>query len=434
MEIIALHEMGEIIRKVRKERGLRLEDLADRNISPATVSNIERGVAHVSPEKITYLLKKLDLPLDEIPEILKKDQEEIRKTNLQLISVFSLCNLGQIEEASKLLKQLKLEESHPYAAKLYFAKGLIFLRKKKWKQAERRFQHALRVSQNNNSSSDANFEAYIYLQISKCYEGYGDLSHSIYWIDQGIDCYQNYQGHKKHWSRLICQKALYFYQQEMFLEGFRWIEENWTDLENCPEEEVRYTSSWLKGEFLHKLGKDEEALRHTTTLLSQANDSHFPDLLCKTWTLLGKLYTHKRKFELAQLSFHMALQYKSLLKDEQTLLSTYLELGYFYKQQHQLTKAYTYYQDAMKLAKKYASDEEHLQILLIMGQLCHHIESKKEEAITLLEQALKRAQKLNKTNLEREIWLALAQCYEAEKEEAFIHCLRKAFELKKSTT
>ncbi|WP_044641037.1 helix-turn-helix domain-containing protein [Risungbinella massiliensis] len=72
MKKLALHEMGEVIRKVRKERGLRLEDLSDDNISPATVSNIERGVAHVSPEKITYLLEKLDLSMHKIPDMLKK--------------------------------------------------------------------------------------------------------------------------------------------------------------------------------------------------------------------------------------------------------------------------------------------------------------------------------------------------------------------------
>jgi transcriptional regulator with XRE-family HTH domain len=40
-----IQELGAIIGKIRKEKGWRLEDLADENISPATISNIERGVA-----------------------------------------------------------------------------------------------------------------------------------------------------------------------------------------------------------------------------------------------------------------------------------------------------------------------------------------------------------------------------------------------------
>lgn len=47
MSLSHVNEVGSIIRKVRRERGLRLEDLADENIFPATISNIERGVSHV---------------------------------------------------------------------------------------------------------------------------------------------------------------------------------------------------------------------------------------------------------------------------------------------------------------------------------------------------------------------------------------------------
>lgn len=52
MLTVGLTEIGHIIRMVRKSRGLRLEDLADENISPATISNVERGVAHVKQEKV----------------------------------------------------------------------------------------------------------------------------------------------------------------------------------------------------------------------------------------------------------------------------------------------------------------------------------------------------------------------------------------------
>jgi cytoskeletal protein RodZ len=51
MKTHQIQELGEIIRKIRKQRGLRLEDLADDNISVATISNVERGVPHVSMEK-----------------------------------------------------------------------------------------------------------------------------------------------------------------------------------------------------------------------------------------------------------------------------------------------------------------------------------------------------------------------------------------------
>lgn len=46
MESLQIRGIGEAIRSVRKSRGLRLEDVADDQISTATISNIERGVGH----------------------------------------------------------------------------------------------------------------------------------------------------------------------------------------------------------------------------------------------------------------------------------------------------------------------------------------------------------------------------------------------------
>lgn len=63
-------EIGEVIRKVRKDRGLKLEDLADNNISVATISNIERGVPHVKTDKILYLLEKMKIQLESIPALI----------------------------------------------------------------------------------------------------------------------------------------------------------------------------------------------------------------------------------------------------------------------------------------------------------------------------------------------------------------------------
>ncbi|MFD1425457.1 helix-turn-helix domain-containing protein [Kroppenstedtia sanguinis] len=66
MKTTDIHELGEVIRQERKRQGLRLEDLADENISPATISNIERGASHVRYEKAQYLLDKLGLKLENI--------------------------------------------------------------------------------------------------------------------------------------------------------------------------------------------------------------------------------------------------------------------------------------------------------------------------------------------------------------------------------
>ncbi|MEW9033299.1 MAG: helix-turn-helix transcriptional regulator, partial [Planifilum fimeticola] len=112
MNPLELKEIGDIIRKVRKERGLRLEDLADDQISPATISNIERGVPHVRPDKVMYLLQKLDIPLDKLPEIMNGEQRELEDLRLRLLIVETLSDIGRHDEALEMLESLEMEDSH----------------------------------------------------------------------------------------------------------------------------------------------------------------------------------------------------------------------------------------------------------------------------------------------------------------------------------
>lgn len=84
LKVLDIHEIGGIIRKVRKERGLRLEDLADDNISPATISNVERGVSHVKMEKVYYILEKLGIPMDQLPEFLLRERDDQAELKFRL--------------------------------------------------------------------------------------------------------------------------------------------------------------------------------------------------------------------------------------------------------------------------------------------------------------------------------------------------------------
>src|SRR5690554_2865525 len=76
---IQINEIGELIRKRRREQGLRLEDLADENISPATISNIERGVPYVHQEKVRYVLSKLRLNPEDLPKLLLGEQQSMER-------------------------------------------------------------------------------------------------------------------------------------------------------------------------------------------------------------------------------------------------------------------------------------------------------------------------------------------------------------------
>ena len=142
--MIEIQDIGKIIRDVRKEKGFRLEDLADEKISPATISNIERGVPHVIPEKREYLLGKLGLNLNDLSDLLLRNKENIEELDFNLFTIETLRDIGEVEKAYEKLTELVLEDTHPMASRVYFLKGKCLYSQKKWKKAERQFYNAIR--------------------------------------------------------------------------------------------------------------------------------------------------------------------------------------------------------------------------------------------------------------------------------------------------
>jgi transcriptional regulator with XRE-family HTH domain len=145
-------EIGGIIRRVRKRRRLRLEDLADENISPATISNLERGVPHVKQDKLDYLLDKLGISMDQIPELILEEKEELKNLKFQLFSCESLVSIGKPDNALEKLSQLEVEDTHPHAALYHYIQGKSYRSKKNWKKAERSLYQAVRIGSQTRST------------------------------------------------------------------------------------------------------------------------------------------------------------------------------------------------------------------------------------------------------------------------------------------
>ncbi|MDN4593030.1 helix-turn-helix domain-containing protein [Polycladomyces subterraneus] len=130
-------QVGNVIRKVRKNKNLRLEDLADENISPATVSNIERGVPHVSPDKPLYLLDKLGLTLEQIPQLLECETHKENKLLIRLMAIESSIGYGDSRELLSELDGLGIGDDHKFAPTVYYLKGKCHVADGNWKKAEK---------------------------------------------------------------------------------------------------------------------------------------------------------------------------------------------------------------------------------------------------------------------------------------------------------
>ncbi|SEN71802.1 helix-turn-helix domain-containing protein [Lihuaxuella thermophila] len=429
MKTLALHEIGEVIRKVRKERGLRLEDLADENISPATVSNIERGVAHVSPEKISYLLEKLDLPMHKLPEMLVKEQEELKRVKFKLLTIATLRKIGDTDEALDKLEELRLDDSHPYIAHAYYYKGKCYIDKRKWKQAERALYNALRISQ-QNPYKENNMEAASYLLLGYISYYQNNLERALEYTNSGIEAFVD-EGENQHIKYLLYRnKGVYLQRLGRVTEGMRLVQDIWDSIPMIDDVTTALSFYWLRAEFSRLSGLTEEAIKYSMEGIDIASRNQIYDSMCDLWTVLGSIYTSQGDWELAETSFTMALKLEGKFPEDPRLTTAYTRMGIMYMKQEKYEEAYKALQKAVKYAEKFDDSPRLSSSLLIMGDLCQMID-KTDEAIFCYEKALQLARKHEYKDKEFEIWFSLARCWDGKSEQEFQKCMRNMYNAKK---
>lgn len=429
MKQLALHEIGEVIRKVRKDRGLRLEDLADENISPATVSNIERGVAHVSPEKISYLLEKLNLPMSKLPEMLIKEQEEIKKVKFELLSVATLRRIGLIDEALEKLEALNLDDNHPYIAHVYYYKGECYMSKYKWKQAERALYNALRISQ-QNPYKESNMEAASYLLLGLIRYKQNNIEQALELTSTGIEVF-NDKGDNQHIKCLLYRnKGVYLQRMGRITEGMRLIQDVWEMIPGIDDINTLLGFYWLRAEFSRQSGLLDEAIEYATEGIEISRLNKQYDSMCDLWTVLGSVYTTKKDWEMAETSFKMALKLEGKFPPDQRLTTVYTRLGILYIKQGRNNEAKEALKTAINFAERFNDAPRLSTSLIILGDL-YHMCNQIEEAVSSYQKALEISQKHKYQNKEFKIWFSLARCYDGRDEEGFQNCMRSMYNVKK---
>ncbi|SDZ29110.1 helix-turn-helix domain-containing protein [Thermoactinomyces sp. DSM 45892] len=430
MTLISLHEMGEVIRRVRKERGLRLEDLADENISPATVSNIERGVAHVSPEKVTYLLDKLDIPVQKLPEILEKEQQELQELFVQLQIVSTLREIGKFDEALQTLDSMPVDDHHPLIPQVYYSKGRCYFSKKKYRQAERAFHNAIRSAQQGENREN-NIESAGYLMLGVICYLQNSLSQALTYANQGLNVWVQ-GGERLHIRHLLLRnKGVCLQRLGRITEGMQLIQEIWDEVEQVDRIETKLMFYWLRADFSKRSGFLDEAIQFTLQGITLARRNGKLVSLFELWTLLGSIYLEQKKYHLAEQALETAQKLRGSFPDGARLASVYTQFGLLSMVNEELDKSYEYFLEAITISKKYQDAARLISNLSVMGEICRK-RGQTAEAIEHLQQAVALAEKHEYKEREAKLWMQLASCYEGIDDKEFIHCMRKTYSLQQT--
>ncbi|MFC4077212.1 helix-turn-helix domain-containing protein [Salinithrix halophila] len=419
-------ELGVIIRKVRKERGLRLEDLADDNISPATISNVERGVPHVSTDKALYLLKKLNIGLDQVPQMLKRKREEIRKLNFKLLGVESLFSNGKWEKALEILHSLELEDSHLLAPKAYYLKGKCLIKAKRWKKAERELHKAIQLA--SQQADVENIEAAGFNELAIIYYSQNDLENALQFIESGIDAFDTERERQYLYYLLTLNKAIFLERLGRLNESMNVVTEVWDSLYCLDESDTVLTFYWLRSELLRRLGQHRGAEEYVLEGIDIARRNSDFNLLFDLWTVMGSSYINQEKWDEAEFCFEQALSLDGV--KEHKFIQTFSWLGMLYINQKEWNKAFPVLEKALSLGKKHNDVPRYIQAIHVMGDY-YRERGEAEKAIEQYHQALELSRKHDLLKREYAAVFRLAECWEGQNKEEFSKATANMYEVQR---
>ncbi|EGK11910.1 hypothetical protein HMPREF9374_1773 [Desmospora sp. 8437] len=425
MNTLEVHDLGEIIRKVRKERGLRLEDLADENISPATISNVERGVPHVGHEKALYLINKLGIELSQVPELLHGQQLELKQLQKSLFQMECLCDSGDPRQTLKKLDKLELENSHPYADYYYYIKGKSHSRLKNWSKAERALFNAVRLG----SQTDTNIEASAFAELSLVSYYQNDLETALKYANSGIDAFTD-NGNRPHSIHVLKRnKAIYLERLGRLGEALGVVHEVWDSLEKMEQVETKLTFYWLRAELSRRTGVYNEAIKYAEEGLELARFNYQHSSMLDFWIVLAGVYMELEEWEQAESCFDMALSLKEkVIGEEDKFITAYAHLGILYMKHNRKEEAHKMLSEAILLGQKLNDLPRLTYALQIMGDF-YRKQNKTQNAISYYQQGLELAQKHQLKKREYEALLHLAQCFENVDEQEFTRLTQNMYKV-----
>lgn len=420
-----LNLVGEAIRNYRKEKKLRLEDLADDNISVSTISNIERGFAHVKQEKVYYLLKKLGIDLDDLAGIENRLQKQDEQIYLLLTSLEAWLICDEEEKALTELNKLQLPDNHQLAAKATYLKGRCFSQLGEWKKAMQAYYEAIRLDRLQDDES--HLEADCYYELSMCAYQQKELNQAIAYIEKGLEAKSKGDRSDPYFS-LIRNKAQLLYKQERQAEALKLVRDTWPLLEELQKVELVLGFYQLRVSLLIDTGLSEEALVCAEEGITLATQNDQFDALCVLWCLRGDIYKNQNQLALAEVCYRTSQIFEYHIKNKSALILTYTSYGSLLRETKRYHEAEVMLTKAIVLGEKHHEIVELVRAYLEMGQM-QLVGSGNLQAMQYLQKAKDLAVKHKLPNLAYEAIFHVAKVYQELDPEKFIACTIEMYEM-----
>jgi tetratricopeptide (TPR) repeat protein len=419
---------GKVIKKKRKELGLRQSDLVDDVVKLHTIRKAEKGEV-VNEVVLKEICRKLELDLDQLSANCKNEKCREADLKLAILAIEHDIDLAGPDEGLESLRKLGNVDNHPYLqAYLLYLKGKCYAKKKQWTKAQNHLLKVISLSQQEPEVEKNNLKAATCYELSRCSYYLNNLEQALLYVEKGLDCYspEGEMNHIIHYLKM--GKIIYLEKMDRNEEALNLLEQMWANIEQVQVSDIRLAMFEVRAGLMIKHEMYEKAIQFCTQALQRSRLYGNVDRSFELWTTLGEAYLGTGELRKAERCFLMALKLEKKITRKYLLVSTYTKLGLLYLKTGQIPNAVKILQKAVQLGKSTQNDFRQCEALIFLGD-CHVRQELSSKAKRFYQQALQLAEKHRLKEQEQKILIKLARCCEKDDPKTYEKYKERFFQL-----
>jgi tetratricopeptide (TPR) repeat protein len=375
-------KIGSYIRKVRKERRMTLDDLADEYIPRATLSAIERGLSK-NPAKINYLLRKLDIHLYELTQ---QEQEEKEEKYLDLLSLENKIN----RSPNSVLKKINQLPNKYQGAILDFLKGRCYFKLNQDEKSTTFFKECLKNLEKEIDSEKTNLKPYCLNHLAIIAFRKNQYEQALHFTNEGISSFVLNGERKYLHTTLLSNRSIYLYNLGRTEEALKTISQIKVDSFDLNMDTVIGIYDF-QAELNLEIKMYEEAFTCAKKGLELAHINNNYERQLELYITLSNIYKNRNYARHAEKCLLTAISLEdSITKRHQLVLQAYLQLGILYQEQQKYSRSQKVLQKTVRIAKKQNNMLEYTKTMLQLAKT-FQLNMNYDEAIQYYMQILQNA-------------------------------------------
>lgn len=429
LENIDLIQLGKLLRQRRKEMGMRIEDLADKNISCATISNIERGKSSTQQKsKLMYLCEKLGMDIYALPELIEKNILQKKRIKMKLEALEGILEFdpeGVLEE----LESISLTNLDLLYAFSQYLRGKCYSIKKSWTNAKNHFVECIRiVDKNYEALGKTNLKAASLNELGRVFYFKNDLKQALACVEQGITVFEP-EGERLYYKQVlyIC-KAMYLDKLDETQESLKALDYLWQEIDKIQKLDVLLNMYELKANLLskHKLYKEAMVVAEKGLNIARLNQQY--DRAVELCNEIGKIHIYLNEWEEARHAFETACRYESVLKNHSLLIPSFIQLGLLYLRwgNHELAESYLV--KAVSLTKNDIEVLKFIEAYKALGD-CYLEKGEIQTALITYQRAFEKCKEQKLLQKQNELLVKMCKCVEKNNKKLFNQYLENLYQI-----